>query len=111
MCLSEKVDAAVAEMSDEADEQPYGRGQLDADIQAMAEPDLLEQIRIELLRDGLQGLRHGTITHQEKAILRGLLRDNKSTVEKPGAEKKSSRHWPQSQPEFTQPDYGDTDGG
>lgn len=50
------------------------------DIEGMGEETLLAQLRVNLLKDLLRGFMQGTITHQEKAILRGLLRDNKSVV-------------------------------
>lgn len=51
------------------------------DIEAMTEAQLLDAIRLGLLRDLARALRQGTATHQEKAIAKGMLRDNNSKVE------------------------------
>ncbi len=50
------------------------------DIQSMSEPELLEHIRAGLLKDLARKVAAGTAGHQELAIARGLLRDNKSIV-------------------------------
>ena len=51
------------------------------DIESMTEAALLDAIRLGLLRDLARALRTGTATHQEKAIAKGMLRDNNSKVE------------------------------
>jgi hypothetical protein len=51
------------------------------DIEGMTEAQLLDAIRLGLLRDLARALRQGTATHQEKAIAKGMLRDNNSKVE------------------------------
>lgn len=51
------------------------------DVEKMTEVELLDAIRIGLLRDLARSLATGTATHQEKAIAKGLLRDNSSKVD------------------------------
>lgn len=46
----------------------------------MQELQLLEVIHLGLLRDLARSVRSGTAGHQELAIARGLLRDNKKVV-------------------------------
>lgn len=60
-------------------------GQPIDDIQTMTEEQLLESIHLGLLRDLARRVHNGEATHQELAIARGLLRDNKRvvTVEEP----------------------------
>ena len=50
------------------------------DIDKMTEQELIDSIRIGLLKDLARNLAMGTATHQEKAIAKGLLRDNGSKV-------------------------------
>jgi hypothetical protein len=50
-------------------------------IETMGEQQLLDHIRLNLLRDLARALATGTATHQEKAIAKALLRDNKSIVD------------------------------
>jgi hypothetical protein len=50
------------------------------DFAAMGEQDLIQSIKLGLLRDLARSVGSGTATHQELAIARGLLRDNKMTV-------------------------------
>jgi hypothetical protein len=47
------------------------------DIAKMTDMQVLQHMRTEMYRDLLRNLRAGTATHQEKAIARGILRDNK----------------------------------
>ncbi len=53
------------------------------DIEAMDEGQLLDTIHLGLLRDLARTVRSGRATHQELAVARGLLRDNKRTVPDP----------------------------
>ena len=55
---------------------------LDDEFDAMTEQQLLEHLQHEQLADLARGFRNGTITHQEKAIIRGMLRDNRVTAPK-----------------------------
>lgn len=50
------------------------------DIEAMDEATLLEAIHIGVLRDLARSVRGGDAGHQELAIARGILRDNKKIV-------------------------------
>lgn len=47
----------------------------------MGEQQLLDHIRLNLLKDLARALATGTATHQEKAIAKALLRDNNSKVD------------------------------
>lgn len=47
----------------------------------MDEAKLLLAIRLGLLKDLARQLQMGTATHQEKAIAKGLLRDNKMALD------------------------------
>lgn len=47
----------------------------------MNEANLLLAIRLGLLKDLARQLQMGTATHQEKAIAKGLLRDNKMALD------------------------------
>lgn len=52
----------------------------------MSEQQLLDLIRLNLLKDLARSLATGTATHQEKAIAKALLRDNNSKVDPVGTE-------------------------
>lgn len=60
---------------------PSCRQALD-DIQGMTEAEVLQHIQTQMLKELLRSLRNGTATHQEMAIARGLLRDNKVVAPK-----------------------------
>lgn len=47
------------------------------DVAKMSDKDVLEHMRTEFYRDLYRNLKSGGSTHQEKAIVRGILRDNK----------------------------------
>lgn len=55
-------------------------GQPVDDLQSMDEAKLLEEIHMGTLRELARTLRSGNATHQELAVARGLLRDNKKLV-------------------------------
>lgn len=90
------------------------------EAEGMSEGQLLDALQVDLLRDLYRGFRQGTITHQEKAILRGMLRDNKRVVT-PDVDKRAAE--PLEQDEAlppvssrrtelpTQHDFDQTDGG
>jgi hypothetical protein len=51
------------------------------DVATMTDRQVLEALRTEMYRDALRMMRSGDATHQEKAIARGILRDNKMVAE------------------------------
>jgi hypothetical protein len=89
------------------------------DFSTMEEMALMDHLRVELLRNLARGFRDGTITHQEKAIIRGLLRDNSSKVPKSASRPEPDPDVPQAEhpsrlPEgvdFPVDDYDATEGG
>lgn len=83
------------------------------DFETMTEAQLLDHLRAELLRDLARGFRNSTITHQEKAVLVRMLKDNNSKVPEPddlddGLEDVPERNGKTPLP---QTDYSNTDGG
>lgn len=90
-------------------------GSLMDDLSKMNDIQLLQVGRTEMIRDLVRSLQLGQSTHQEKAILRGLLRDNKMVGDtKEGEEDKNPL--PGDTYEVGQlvddgPDFGGTEGG
>jgi hypothetical protein len=85
------------------------------EFEGMTEEALLAHLRAELLRDLARGFRNGTITHQEKAVLTRLLKDNNAGVPKDVLDddiptREGSTPLP-SEPEYPTGDYGATEGG
>lgn len=61
------------------------------DVSKMSEADVLQELKGEFYRNLLRSMRAGQATHQEMAIARGILRDNKIIAKDPEEEGKPKR--------------------
>ena len=81
------------------------------DVSKMTDMQVLEELRSEFYRDLLRSMREGTATHQEKAIARGILRDNKVVADDPPTKPvKPGRPEPETF-DFTPGQLNETEGG
>lgn len=82
------------------------------DVSRMTDMQLLEELRSEFYRDLLRSMREGTATHQEKAIARGILRDNKVVAdEEPSTKNSKTKRRPVETYDFTPNTLSETEGG
>ncbi len=71
----------------------------------MTQAQLLEEIHMGALRELARLLRSGNATHQELAVARGLLRDNKVTVPPEDGDGEEDPNLPPQAPKREFPEY------
>jgi hypothetical protein len=73
----------MTEAPDDADTTPRcpSCGHATDDISKLTDKQVMERMRSEMYREMLRTLEQGNANHQELAIIRGILRDNKMFVE------------------------------
>ena len=85
------------------------------DVSKMSETDVLQELKGEFYRNLLRSMRAGQATHQEMAIARGILRDNKIIAKDPEEEgnpgRKARSRLPEETYDFSPKTLDETAGG